>query len=526
MTETELKIWLDEEGLARLARLPALAALRRAERRTETLVSIYHDTPGQALAAAGVSLRLRRVGRRWLQTIKRRTGETAGGPAAGTAANGLFSHLEHELPAPGGRLVLDGPDPEGALAAVRDAAAGAPLAPVFETRVRRIVERLAAPGGGEVELALDKGEIVAGEARAPIREAELELVSGEIGAIYALARLLFPTGPVRFAPENKAARGYRLLRTGKEDRPLRPRSAGAPQFGPDATVEMAARDVFRDCLGQIAANMTVVADSAAIEGPHQLRVGLRRLRTAFAIFGPSLGGAATAPLAATARELGQVVGELRDADVLMSEVVAGAARLGLDPAARGALDAALEARREEVRARVRETLAGPEATAFLFDLGAFIEGRGWLVASDYSQTARLAAPIGEVAPDILGRRYAKAMKLGRKVRELDATGLHELRKELKKLRYTVDAFAPLYEGARMRAYLRALKELQDSFGSMNDAVMAGDALSGPDAPGAADPAAQRAVGWTLGTLAVREADDRPRLFEHWDRLADTRPFWR
>jgi triphosphatase len=211
--------------------------------------------------------------------------------------------------------------------------------------------------------------------------------------------------------------------------------------------------------------------------------------------------------------------------VLMSEVVAGAARLGLDPAARGALDAALEARRDEVRARVREALAGPEATGFLFELGAFIEGRGWLVASDYSQSARLAAPIGEVAPGILAGRHRKVLRHGRKVRELDAAGLHELRKELKKLRYAVDMLAPLYPGRRMRTYLRALKELQDSFGSMNDAVMAGEALTGPDAPGAGDPAAQRAVGWTLGTLAVRAVEDRPKLFEHWDRLAAAAPFW-
>ena len=95
-----------------------------------------------------------------------------------------------------------------------------------------------------------------------------------------------------------------------------------------------------------------------------------------------------------------------------------------------------------MRAEVRAALAGAEATGFLFDLGAFIEGRGWLVASDYSQSARLAAPIGEVAPRILARRHRKAMKLGRKVRELDAAGLHELRKELKKLRYTVDMLRP------------------------------------------------------------------------------------
>ena len=517
MTETELKLWLEEGELARLQRHPALPGLRLAPPRTQTLVSVYYDTADHALAAAGVALRLRRVGRRWLQTIKRR--------GDGTASNGLFSHLETEVAAPGGRLVLAGPDPEGAIAAVRDAAGDRALAPVFETRVRRVVERIAAPGGGEVELALDRGEVRAGEAHAAIREAELELVSGEVGAVYAVARLLFPTGPVRFAPANKAARGYRLAKTGVADAPPGPRSAGAPRFGPDATVETAARDVLRDCLGQIAANMVVAGESAAIEGPHQLRVGLRRLRTAFSVFAPTLGKAALAPLAATARELGRVVGDLRDADVLMSEVVAGAARLGLDLPARGALDAALESRRDRVRAEVRAALVAPEATAFLFDLGAFIEGRGWLVGSDFSQSARLAAPIGEVAPGILARRHKKAMKLGRKVRELDAAGLHELRKELKKLRYSVDMFAPLYEGGRMRSYLRALKELQDSFGSMNDAVMASEKLTGPDAPAGADPAAQRAVGWTLGTLAVRVGDDRPKLFEHWDRLAEAKPFW-
>jgi inorganic triphosphatase YgiF len=184
MTETELKLWLEEGELARLQKHPALPGLRLAPPRTQTLVSVYYDTADHALAAAGVALRLRRVGRRWLQTIKRR--------GDGTASNGLFSHLETEVAAPGGRLVLAGPDPEGAIAAVRDAAGDRALAPVFETRVRRVVERIAAPGGGEVELALDRGEVRAGEAHAAIREAELELVSGEVGAVYAVAR------PTRF----------------------------------------------------------------------------------------------------------------------------------------------------------------------------------------------------------------------------------------------------------------------------------------------------------------------------------------
>ncbi len=516
--ETELKISLDERALARLKRHPALASLRVAPRRTQRLVSVYYDTPEHALAAAGISLRLRRIGRGWVQTIKRR--------AEGTASSGFFAHEEAECPAPGGRLVLEGPDPDGALAAVTEAVAGAPLGPVFETRVQRISERLAPPAGGEVELALDAGEIVAGERRAPIREAEIELVSGEVGAVFGVARQLFADGPVRFGTENKAERGYALARTGSVATALEPRNAGKLAVDPDATVETVARDTFRDCLAQIAENIAVVAEADLPEGPHQLRVGLRRLRTAFLVFGQSLGKPSMESLSERARELGQVVGTLRDADVLIGEVVGPASAVGLDQNAASALVAALKARRRRIRAEVRKALAAPETVGFLFDLGEFIEARGWLVPADYSQTERLAAPTGHVAPMLLEKRHRKVLKRGRKIRQLDPEGLHELRKLLKKLRYAVDILGPIYKEAKVGGFLKSLKALQDSFGSLNDAAMARQELTGADAPAADDPEAQRGVGWTLGTLAIRVADDRPALFERWDRMAEEKPFWR
>lgn len=518
MTETELKITLDPAGAARLRRSPELAALRAEPRRTERLVSIYVDTETHALADAGIALRLRRIGRRWVQTIKSR--RTAGGA-------GLFSHDEIEQPAPGGRLVLDGPDPTGVLAAIAEATGDAPLSPVFETRVERMVERLRLPDGGLVELALDRGEVVAGAARAPILEAELELVEGGVASVFALARLLFPAGPVRFAAANKAALGYRLAQTGAPpaDGPPRPRNAGTLDYAADATVETVARDVFRDCFAQIAQNMVVVARTDAIEGPHQLRVGLRRLRTAFSIFGPTLGEAAVAPLSTAARDLGRLVGALRDLDVLIDEVVGGPASAGLDQPARAALVAALDARREAARAEVRAALAGPQGTGFAFDLLEFVEARGWLAPSDYSQTERLATPVSELAPRLLGRRLRKALKLGRDIESLDADALHALRKELKKLRYTVETFAPIHKGKQFSAFLRSLKDMQDTFGSLNDASMAAEALTGPGSPGRSDPDAQRAVGWTLGALEVKVGDDRPALFAHWAEFAGARPFW-
>jgi len=516
MIETELKITLDTATAARLARSPVLAELRAEPRRTETLVSIYCDTAGHALAAAGIALRLRRVGRRWVQTIKR-------GRSGGSA--GFFATEEIERPAPGGRLVLTGPDPEGALAAIAQAAGEAPIAPVFETRVKRLTERLRLPDGGLVEVALDRGEIVAGQARAPILEAEIELVEGPVAAVFDLARRLFRTGPLDFSVRNKAARGYALLRDGAADAPAGPRKAGTIAFEASATLETVARDVLRDCFAQIAANLRLVVSSEAIEGPHQLRIGLRRLRTAIGVFGPGLGREAFAHVNAQARELGQIVGGLRDGDVLIDELVDTAAGFGLDAAAREALVAALAARRERLRPGVRAALAGEQGTGFLFDLAELIETRGWLAPADYGQTVRLAAPIGDMAGAMLDRRHGKVMRMGRKIERLDTEGLHALRKELKKLRYTAEMLAPIYAAKRVGAYVEALRDLQDTFGSLNDAAMAGTDLTGPEAPGRDRPDVQRGVGFVLGTLAVRVGDDRPKLYRRWEKLAAARTFW-
>lgn len=515
MIEIELKITLADGDAARLRRHPLLTRLRTRPRQTADLLSIYYDTPDHALAAAGIALRLRKVGRRWVQTIKR-------GRSGGV---GLFAHQEIETPAPGGRLALDGDGPDGAHAAIATAAGGSALSPVFETRVTRVIELLRTDDGSEVELALDRGEIVAGASHEAIDEMEIELVSGEVGAVYGLARGLFAAGPVRLATENKSARGYRLAR-GEAPPPLKPRNAGVLDFAATTPVETVARDVFRDCFAQISGNLVVVAESDAPEGPHQLRVGLRRLRTALAVFAPSLGSAATVPFSGTAQRLGRVVGRLRDLDVLISELVAEAAANGLDAAAHDALTSELGARREAVRREVRAGLSAPDVLDFVFDLGRFIETRGWLVPADHSQTGRLAAPISEIAPALLDERLRRVSRRGRRIRKLDTEALHEMRKDLKKLRYAADMLDPICQGRKVTAYIRTLKQLQDGFGSLTDAAMAETCLTGSDAPGQGSPEAQRAAGWVLGTLAVQVARDRPQLFERWETLEKVKPFWR
>ena len=153
MTEIELKFLLDEVGEAALRRAPALRAMAEAPAKRSRLRSIYFDTPDQALRRAKIALRLRKVGRGWVQTVKR-------GSGAGT---GLFAVQEDEAPAPGGRLDFGLIADADLRAAVEDAIGDAPLSPVFETVMERTTRNLAAEGG-TAELAIDVGEIVAGGA--------------------------------------------------------------------------------------------------------------------------------------------------------------------------------------------------------------------------------------------------------------------------------------------------------------------------------------------------------------------------
>src|SRR5262249_29256469 len=147
------------------------------------------------------------------------------------------------------------------------------------------------------------------------------LLAGEPGVLFDLAHALFPAGGLHFSTLSKVARGHLLAERGGIDPPLQPHNAKDIVLRGDASVEMAAHDILRECLDHILTTVAVVEKLDDSEGPHQLRVGLRRLRSAFSIFSPALTNAETVRLSQEARWLGQEVGRLRDRDVIVTEIV-------------------------------------------------------------------------------------------------------------------------------------------------------------------------------------------------------------
>jgi CHAD domain-containing protein len=316
-----------------------------------------------------------------------------------------------------------------------------------------------------------------------------------------------------------------MLDEGRAARAPAPRPAEDVPIEADWTAERAAQAVLRECFAQVAANAEAVKAADDPEGPHQLRVGLRRLRSALSLFAPAIGGAEARRLAEEAKWLGQETGRLRDLDVLAGELLAAEAAAhpgepGWDP-----LADVLAAAAASERSALRETLRGPRARQFLLDLARFVETRGWIDPGDIEQSGRLAVPAGELAREALARRWRKVERRARGLEDLDVEQRHELRKELKKLRYAGEFLAPLFPARRTARFLKRLKAIQDIFGELNDAALAEALLArGPLLDG--QPAAvHRAAGRLIGARLARAEAAWAGARERWQELSRRRPFW-
>ncbi len=300
-----------------------------------------------------------------------------------------------------------------------------------------------------------------------------------------------------------------------------PRKAKPPALRPGMPPAEAARSIYRECLRQVLADLRCVLRSGDPEGPHQLRVGLRRLRAGLRLFRDLPGAAARARLDKEARWLGREVGALRDLDVIFLEMLRPAAQAtpqepGFDP-----LLAAVEQRRGEVREGLRKVLLGRRGRDFLLALISLAAGETASGTEDMP-----TRPVEALAPQMLDPIYERVRKRGRRIRRLDAEQRHSLRKALKGLRYAIELLAPLFPAKGVRHTRKSLAVLQDSFGALNDAVVLEALFLQADAPAASDPAACRAAGRVIGVAQYRAREDWEQLVRRWHFFREQQPFWR
>jgi inorganic triphosphatase YgiF len=488
--ETELKLALAEHGWRAFSRHPMLRQALAAPH-THTLRNIYFDTPDFRLRAQRVALRLRRVGRRWLQTVK----------CASAARGGLSTRPEWEQPFSGqfDFSLVDDDALRRLLEGLRDRGA---LVQVFETTFERREWRFAA-SEGELLLMADRGTIKAAGRQEPISELELELAGAPIEALFDHAEPLVRTLPLRAESRSKAQRGYELI----EARPPQPVRAGRSPVDPHAGAREAFRAITLDCIQHYQANETGALQTDAPEFIHQMRVALRRLRSALRLFAPVLPDGLAAGLALPLRALAGDLGELRDRDVLQSELLAPVLALDATPNLR-TLDVTLHAARQQVRNRVLNALQDGRQARLMIALLRVLHG----LPTDKDDT------LPALAHKRLGRAHTRMIDACRHAADGDIGALHALRIDIKRLRYAIEFFAPLLGPRKTKRAIGALMQAQEDLGFLNDLSQAGPRLL---AAAGDDPARLAAVAQIARHHLPRYRtimDDAPTLLKRLSRM--------
>lgn len=537
--EIELKLLLDPSTLARIRKAGALSRLSGvsgAGRSTvQNLTSLYWDTPGHALARAGMALRVRREGGRVVQALKAADSRGRfGGLVADRAEDQAMRPASEALASPDLSLVAD----QHLLARAEAAIAGANLEPVFESAVSRVARILNKSNGGRLEAALDLGEVRlppsvdgAPGPRAPICEIELEHIDGPVETLFDIARSLADRYPIKVGTVSKVQRGFALATEGNQsDGPSKGRAvkAGRSPLRPGMTMGAAYGSLLSHCARHMAANQPAILSDRDPNGIHQMRVAMRRLRSVHSAFKSEFPSDQATDLIALVRRVFDPLGMTRDLDIFCTETMPNLekAAAGVGPSLVPLAAAAQELRSEAWEQAIR-MVDGRGFTHMLLDLGHL---SAVAAGSDAGHTGRSpSAPrdrdLAGFALARLDRRYRQIEKQARDLRGLNDEARHDLRKRLKALRYEAAFFAPLWPRPQVKAFIKPLKRLQDEFGTINDAATAATvARQAADRIGGDH--AREAAGFVGGWYAAQADLAFRQVVEMWPLFEGLPRFWK
>lgn len=497
--EFELKF-----GVAASQAAAVAAALDSAGATRERLESRYFDTADGRLAVQQLALRLRRSRDGWEQTLK------APGPS-------LRDRYEDTRPA-ARPARADTPDIDPALHGglrsgrelmrllERGDSSPAPLVERYSTVVERLAVDVVA-GASRIEVAFDRGQLLAGDASEPICEVEYELKSGGRELAFAVARLGIVEHGLWLQAPSKSQRGEQLA-LGK---PLLARKAGRCRLDSRMGGSEIARAVLATAFEQIGANASAVAAGTPDDDlVHQLRIGLRRARTAARELG-GLDEAVAGPWLDAATATFRRLGETRDRTVVAAALEARLAAAG------SPLPALLPQGNDAARVDPVEVVRDHLFQLALIDLVEFVDAtrpRGDGKHDEISPARARALIAGRL--ERLHRRVSRAAK---RFDRLEEEAQHRIRKQLKRLRYLGEAVATLFPARSTRRFLARLSPAQDVLGAHVDLLTGRRwALAlAAEAPGAAFN-----VAWFETQLEASATACRKAL----SKVAGARPFWR
>ena len=481
--EIELKLRVAPEDIAVLRNDPHfVGALQDATH--ETLDSVYFDSDDRFLRDHGLTLRVRHIGDKRVQTIK-------------TANQGSDWVERSEW-----EQAIEGDQPD--LTRVMDTALGPiltddvrnTLKPVFETRIERAAYHV---NGDEndIVMAVDEGRIVAPNSSCPVSEIELELKHGNPTELFKIARAISEIVPAQLDVRSKSERGYNLI----EETPIGAEKACNPELSAGMTTGRAFTLIGRACFRQLVANEPAVKSHDA-EAVHQMRVALRRLRAAISLFSDVVSDDRINTIKIELRWLAQELGPARDLDTFIIEVLKPLRKQYAKEPGFVSISKMFARKRLKSYRRAEEAVQSARFRTLVLDTAEWIEAGPWSISEDPLMRARRDMPIEIRAVEQLSQRRKKIRRRGAKIGDLSPEQLHRLRIQVKKARYAAEFFSSVYPGKmsvkRCKKFLSSLMQLQNCLGGINDIVthkaLFADIIANPRHGLTAEQNRQRAFG--------------------------------
>lgn len=309
-----------------------------------------------------------------------------------------------------------------------------------------------------------------------------------------------------------------------------PRHMGAPVLSGCTTVAEALARVTGQLTDVIVHFAPLAEAGRGVPEPvHQMRVAVRRLRSALMLFRR----AAAAPLLEDVKDglkaLNAVLGPPRDWDVFATGT--GRAVGAAFPEDRAVLRllTAAERRRISGYAALREHLDSDGFRRLCLRLSALAGTSAWLDGVEPEQRSLLDGDLTEFAAKALGRRLRTLLETaGDDVSRLPEAELHIIRLHGKRMRYAAEFFAPLFTPKQARRFIRRLTVLQERLGVLNDGAVAkslmAELIAMPAAGGSATDRAF-AAGIVQGFVAAKAGSERAKIIRAWERFRKQETFW-
>lgn len=313
------------------------------------------------------------------------------------------------------------------------------------------------------------------------------------GMVVRPARHIAAEVPAKLGVMSKVERGFAVAddKLGKVVK-----AEGVPLHG-EMNVGQGFAMIVGACLRHFRLNEPVVIERRKVEALHQARVAMRRLRSAFSLFRPAVSDEEFDGIQDELRWFTGELGDARNLDVYLQRDLAHDERSRVQEKRKQAYDDAIAA------------MESPRSRMLMLDLVA------WAALGKWRGQAIAGRPLKPFLDHRIDRLWAK-VRHSRKLRKSDDERRHRLRIQVKKLRYALEFAEGLHHSAAEdgNRFARAIQDLQDALGHLNDAVVARTLVP--------------ADGWLIepNESTAEEQAFLDQAEQHLDQLRKIGPYWR